>query len=164
MMNLIVSAFAAGLLAALVPVAGAQSTSDQEEERKAIVRRVHDELFGNADTTVLDEYFAEDYVEHHVAAGTLGREDLRRMYGSRGVKTTFPDLHNEIEALLYDDDQVVVRLTATGTMKGPMGDQAPTGRSFTLPVIVIYRFEGEQIVEAWRSYNVRSLRQQIGVD
>ena len=163
-MNLIVSVFAAGLLAALVPVAGAQSTSDQEEERKAIVRRVHDELFGNADTTVLDEYFAKDYVEHHVAAGTLGREDLRRMYGSRGVKTTFPDLHNEIEALLYDDDQVVVRLTATGTMKGPMGDQAPTGRSFTLPVIVIYRFEGEQIVEAWRSYDVRSLRQQIGVD
>jgi len=164
MMKVMLWVLTAGLLAALVPAARAQSSGDLEKERKAIVRRVHDELFGNADTTVLDEHFTDDYVEHNAAAGTLNLEDLRRMYGSGGVKTTFPDLHNEINALLYDDDQVVVRLTATGTMKGPMGDQAPTGQSFTLPVIVIYRFEGDHIVEAWRSYNVRSLRQQIGVD
>lgn len=146
-----------------MPATTTRSTDHAQGQREAIVLRVHDDLFAKADLSVLDEHFAPDYVEHNAAYGTLGREDLRRIYGPGGMTTVFPDLRNEADALLHDGPYVVVRLTATGTMKGPMDHVAPTGQSFSLPVIVIYRFEGDQIVEAWRSYNERALLQQIGL-
>lgn len=141
-----------------------QLTNHRERARDAIVRRVHADLFGAADVSVLDAHFAPAYVEHNAAYGDLDREDLRATYGPGGVTAVFPDLRNEVDAVLHAGDHVVVRLTATGTMEGPMGNVAPTGRSFSLPVMVIYRFEGDQIAEAWRSYNERSLLQQIGVE
>ncbi len=54
----------------------------------------------------------------------------------------FPDLHVTIHDLIAEGDKVVARNTWTAT------DRA-TGVRMTFSGIVIWRFEGDQLVERW---------------
>jgi predicted ester cyclase len=64
--------------------------------------------------------------------------------------------------MLAEDDRVAVRATFHGTHTGEFMGIAPTQRRVNLPLIIIYRIDGDKIVEHWLSVDMLSLMQQLG--
>jgi predicted ester cyclase len=116
------------------------------EQNAEVFRRVIEEGFNNGNFAALDECFPPTYTEHQFDLPST----LAEFKGSiRYLRDTFAPFSLTIEDLVADGDKIWARLTGRGTdSKGLMG-RAPTGRSFTITVIDICRFEDGKIVEHW---------------
>lgn len=110
-----------------------------------VFRQVIEEGFNKGNYDALDALIAADCQEHQFGLSpTL--EGFKR--DIQYLRTAFPDLHLTIEDMVADGDKVWVRMTARGTNQGPLVGP-PTGKSMTITVIDICRFENGKIVEHW---------------
>lgn len=75
----------------------------------------------------------------------------------------FPQYRLKAEDIIEQDDKVVVRAVFSGTHEGDFNGITATGKTVTLPFIIIYRFEGGKIAEHWLEANHLSLLAQLGV-
>jgi steroid delta-isomerase-like uncharacterized protein len=133
------------------------------EENKELVRRSNEELWEEGNLGFLDEYVADDYVEHNTASprpirGPEGYEENVRM-----VRSAFPDLEVTTEDLIAEGDKVVTRYTLRGTHEGSMMGIEPTGEEIEIEGISIGKFEDGKIVEGWSNIDLMGMMQQIGV-
>lgn len=137
--------------------------STTEAKNKELVRNCVNEVLSEGDFSRLDEYFAEDYVEHTSAApeNIEGLDAIREHYA--GIREAFPDFDVEIEALIAEGNKVVQRSDQTGTHKGTFMGVEPTGNEVSIPGIVIYQIEDGKIVEAWVQADMMGVMQQLGV-
>ena len=78
-------------------------------------------------------------------------------------RTAFPDLSNTVEDQIAEGDKVVTRWTATGTHKGDLMGIPPTNKRATVTGVDIARFHDGKVVEAWVSYDMHGMLQQLGV-
>ncbi len=114
------------------------------EENKAIVRRFI-EAYNKQNLDSLDEFVAQDYVDHtNKIQGLEGLKQLMSM-GIKGV----PDWHETIEDIIAEGDKVWVRLGYTGTHTGEMFGIAPTGNKITAKAVDIYRIVNGKLAEYW---------------
>jgi rhodanese-related sulfurtransferase len=67
-----------------------------------------------------------------------GEAEVREYF--RRSRTPFPDQRNELVALHHGDDAIVVELDLLGTHLGPLGDHAPTGRTFRARMAAVFAF------------------------
>ncbi len=137
--------------------------SQREEENKALVRRSNDELWGDGNLDIIDEYVAEDYIEYNTAVPEpiRGREGYRE--NVKMVRSAFPDLEVTTEDLIAEGDKVVSRYTLTGTHDGPLMGIDPTGTEVEFEGISIGRLEAGMVVEGWSNIDIFGLMQQLGV-
>jgi hypothetical protein len=77
------------------------------------------------------------------------------------MQTGFPDLHETAEDMVAEGDKVVMRRTATGTHQGELAGMPPTGRKVKFTMMVIFRFADGKIVEAWWSFDMLGMIQQL---
>jgi predicted ester cyclase len=90
-----------------------------------------------------------NFVNHsHFQGRSSGTADelpdrFRKQYAA------FPDLRKEIQEVYADGDVGVVRLLLRGTHLGEYRGLAPTGRSFEVQAIEIFRFDGGALAEHW---------------
>jgi predicted ester cyclase len=75
----------------------------------------------------------------------------------------FPDVRLTINDQIAEGDIVVTRWTATGTHNGELMGIAPTSKRATVTGVDIDRYQGGKVVEAWASYDMLGLLQQLGV-
>lgn len=117
-----------------------------EGRNEEVFRRVIEEGFNKGNMQALDDCFPSNYIEHQFDLPS-SREEFK---GSiRFLRDTFAPFSLTIEDMVADGDKVWARMTGRGTdSKGVMG-RPPTGRSFTITVIDICRFEDGKIVEHW---------------
>jgi predicted ester cyclase len=131
-------------------------------DNKAIVRRLF-EVWNTGDVDQIDELYAPEYVADYRPYAPLrtGHAAIKAMV--LGARTTFPDYHEELEELIAEGDKVVVRLTITGTQKGPWGPIPPTGKQLRYEEILILRFaDGKVVHQRGIVDNLHALR-QLGV-
>jgi len=131
-------------------------------ENKTIIRNLIEEANkGN----LLWELWAKDVVIHQddptAPEPVLGKLEFQQMMEEFG--RAFPDLHEEIEALVAEDDKVVGLYTETATMKGNFMGMEATGKQYTIPAVEIYRLAEGKITEAWFVRNFASVFQQLGL-
>jgi predicted ester cyclase len=67
----------------------------------------------------------------------------------KGLCTSFPDYHWELQELVVEGDTIAARLIGAGTHTGPFGGIAPTGRRITTQELVMYRFADGKILRCW---------------
>src|SRR4030095_1232506 len=79
------------------------------------------------------------------------------------LRRGIPDLELTIDERIVSGDKVWARMTARGTHTGPFMGRAPTGKSFTICVIDVVRFESGKIVEHWGVPDRFALLHQLGV-
>ena len=117
------------------------------EQNKEIFRRVIEEGFNKGNLDALNECFPPTYTEHQFDLPST----LEEFKGSiRFLRETFAPFSLTIEDMVADGDQIWARMIGRGTdSKGLMG-RPPMGRSFTITVIDVCRFEDGKIVEHWR--------------
>lgn len=137
--------------------------SSTTERHKALVRRSNDRIWGEGDLEVIEEYVAEDYVEHNTATA----EPIRGRDGYRAnvemVRSAFPDLEVVTEDLIAEGDKVVTRYALRGTHEGPLFGLEPTGREVACSGVSIGRIEDDRVVEGWSNIDIFGLLQQLGV-
>lgn len=134
-----------------------------ETRIKDLVRRSNEEIWGEGNLEVIDEYVADGYVEHNTAHpeqihGPEGYKENVRM-----VRRAFPDLDVTTEDLIVEDETVVTRYTLTGTHEGPLLGIEPTGREVDIEGISIGKFEDDRVVEGWSNIDVFGMMQQLDV-
>ena len=133
------------------------------EQNKASVRRLMEEVFNRGKTSLVDELFAPDFVEHEELPPGIppGREAVKQLPAI--FRSAFPDFKVTIDDVIAEGDKVAVRSTWSGTHKGEFMGIAPTGKSVSFGVFDIIRIAGGKFVEHWGQMDNLGMMQQLGV-
>lgn len=127
------------------------------EQNRALAHTFVGEIFNQGNLDAIDDYVAEDYVDH--AQGFQGRERYRQVIA--GIQHAFPDLHVTVEDVLVDGDKVAVRTTATHTHEGEFMGIPPTGVHGSHTGITIVRIEDGKVAESWEESDMLGLLTQL---
>jgi len=132
---------------------------------------VQRELFGAGRMELADELIGADCLDHggEIGPRVAGREaGVAR--GPEGIKSVvgwlrsaFPDLAYEIEDAFGTGDRVAIRCMARGTHRGEFLGRPPTGRSFAVQQIYLFRVSDGQIVEHWAARDDVGMMHQLGL-
>jgi len=79
------------------------------------------------------------------------------------VFDAFPDYRITVDDIIVEGDKTVTRYTVTGTHKGAYMGISATNKKMTLSAILIDRFVGGKVVEAWEMGDALGAMQQLGV-
>jgi hypothetical protein len=116
-----------------------------EEQNAALARRWLEDVINAHDLAVLDEILAP--------AAALDSATFAENPGPRKVLGAllagFPDVQKTIEAVITQDDLVVIRYRSTGAHEGEFQGIAPTGKTITWTGTNIYRIECGRIADVW---------------
>ena len=98
-----------------------------------------------------------------VATGQVydGPDEVRRYFDE--TRRAFPDQRNELIALHHADDAVLVEAVIRGTHRGPLQSLPPTGRSFELPILSIFEFDGTRLIGERVYFDASTMLRQLGV-
>lgn len=131
------------------------------ETSKALARRVFQEVLNGRNLEVLNELAAADYEEHNPLPGQrTGLDGLRDRYTM--VLNAF-NPHFTIEDIVAEGDRVVLRWTNSGTHVGEFLGMPPTGKSYSIPGIEIWRVKDGKLAEHWDVVDVFGQLQQLGL-
>ena len=131
------------------------------ETNKQLVHRFYDEVLNHRRIEVINELALADYTEHDPLPGQrdglVGLKDRATML-IEGLPSTYT-----VEDVIAEGDRVVVRWLNAGTHSGPFLGIPPTGRSFTIDGVDIYRIENHRMAEHWHVVDQLTMLQQLGL-
>jgi steroid delta-isomerase-like uncharacterized protein len=126
----------------------------------ALSRRWFQEVWNDRRTETIWEMMAPEGVGHMEGVEVVGPEGFRPVHAA--FLDALPDLHIEVEGIVADGDEVVVRWRATGTHDGDGLGVPRTGSRVEIRGMTWHRYEGGKMVEGWDCWNhgalVSSLR------
>ena len=121
--------------------------SDLTSKNKALMRRIYEEMWNQADPSIAAEIFAQpEGVELFVSQ----------------FLSSFPDLRHTIDGMIAEDDRVAVQFSADGTHTGQWMHFAPAGKSVHYTGIMLARIVGGKIVEHHTWWDKLGLVEQLG--
>jgi steroid delta-isomerase-like uncharacterized protein len=135
------------------------------DTNRQLFQRYFDEVANDGNLDLADEIFATDYLHHDPA-----NPDPRPVVGPQGVKGHlvglrggFPDLVFEVEDMVANDDQIIVRWTARGTNTGEYFGMPATGKPIEITGMNTWSVRDGQAIEGWVNRDDMGLLQQLGV-
>ena len=129
------------------------------EENKALVRRFV-EAVNKGDEAALAQIVADDFTASTLAADIkFDRKDLVGLFVGR--LQVIPDFRSTIIDLIAEGDKVVALGRDTGTPTGEYMGIPPTGKSFNMTWVDVYRIRKGQLVEMLVEANLDTMRQQL---
>jgi steroid delta-isomerase-like uncharacterized protein len=124
-----------------------------EEKNKALVRTFFEEAWGKGNVAAVDEFMADEYVEHPrpstLPPGTEGLKQLIAAY-----RTAFPDLKMTLDDIFAEGEMVAFRWSVSGTHLGDWLGVPPTGNHVRATGITVFRIAGGKVVESWTSIDL----------
>jgi predicted ester cyclase len=106
------------------------------------MRRFWEEAFNGRDLSLLDDLFAEGYVNHAALPGTPPGQAGQAAVMER-LWAAFPDARFEIKHLAVDGDVGICIGTMSGTHEGELLGVPPSGRRVEWRMCHMMRFDGE---------------------
>jgi steroid delta-isomerase-like uncharacterized protein len=98
-----------------------------------------------------------------MATGQIHDGDTEVLAYHRAQRVAFPDQrHENVRIHVADDDTIITEFDLLGTNTGEFYGQPPTGKSFRVPVMAAFFFNGEHIVNERVYLDGASLIRQIG--
>ena len=139
------------------------ATPLSEQEMKAKLRRFIDEGVNRGDLSVIEDIYADDWIDHDIGHPDYGRGPQAVRQEVVAYRTGFPDIHQEIHDLVADGDVVVHRWTTIGTHLGEFMRLPATKKRVTTEGMTLSRFGPDgKIVETHNLYDRLSFMQQLG--
>lgn len=133
------------------------------ENAKRVIYDYYRRVWDEGDIDAIPALFAEHYVNHAGARGTLsGPQGILSNY--RSLKDAFPDVAFTLDLVMSEGNRVCVYYTMTGTHKGPFQSIAPTGNAVKVPGIGIYEVKDGMINESWVVRDSLVLLRQLGAE
>jgi predicted ester cyclase len=79
------------------------------------------------------------------------------------IRAAFPeDLRITHDDTISSENRVVIRWTSSGTQKGQLMGNPPSGKKTTVAGIDIFRVAGGKLAELWQNWDQLGMLQQIG--
>ena len=152
--------FAMGIL--LISGVWGSGLAQTEEELIAIVEAVN-VAFNAHDLDLLTSYYANDAVFDVIPTPppTQGKEAYRATL--KGIFRAAPDMHGAIQRILVFGNVAVLEWVGTGTFEEEWMGIPPTGKSFRLPMLDIYDFEGDKVKRDIQYYDLVGWMIQVGL-
>jgi steroid delta-isomerase-like uncharacterized protein len=97
-----------------------------------------------------------------MATGEIYDGDAEVMGYYKTTRTAFPDQRHENVRIHVADETVITEFDLLGTNLGEFFGMPPTGKAFSVPVIAVFFFEGDRIVNERIYFDAASLVMQIG--
>jgi steroid delta-isomerase-like uncharacterized protein len=136
-------------------------SDDLRQRRLGIIRRHMDtELTQEFDLT-LGTFNGHPHYEI-MATGQIFDGDDEVMGYYRMTRAAFPDQRHDNVRYHLADDAVIVEFDLLGTNLGEFYGLPPTGKAFRVPVIAVFFFDGDRIVNEGTYFDSASLVRQIG--
>lgn len=156
--TLVLLTVAPGWAAALPAQAQSPAPISQQDQNKAIARRVFEEIFNQGKFQVADEIYAPDFVNHglHKDAGLA--EDQAAVHFE---KQACPDLKITYGPMVAEGDLVSVRWIFRGTNTARVDWLPATGAKIELSGITIWRITDGKIGEEWTSFNDLTVLREV---
>ena len=131
------------------------------KENKNLVRR-YQEAYNTGKLDELDGVLAPNLISHnHLPGAPTGLVGAKAVH--QGLLASFPDSKTTIEDLVAEGDRVVMRGTLTGTNTGSFMGAPPTGKSFKVTIMSVFRIASGKIVEHWGVVDGTGVMQQLGL-
>jgi steroid delta-isomerase-like uncharacterized protein len=125
----------------------------EPEERIAVVRRWFDEVWNQRRAETIDELLPEDSVCHADDGPIRGPNEFKQRQYVPFI-AAFPDLRVEVEAIIAQGDDVVVRWSATGIHRGDGLGFRATNRNVQFQGITWIQVRDGRFAEGWQSSNI----------
>jgi len=135
-----------------------------QETNKEIIRKYFkaiDEEGKRGNAEILNEFLAEDFIEHDPAPGIPPTRDGWKQLFKMFAEGT-PGYH-VIDDLIAEDDKVVAHITAYGKHIGTVFGIPATNKDFSMKAIVIWRLKKGMITEHWAQNDMVGMMIQLGV-
>jgi steroid delta-isomerase-like uncharacterized protein len=130
------------------------------DENRALVRRFIDEIFVQGRPESVDELVADDFVPHTWPSTGDGKGDLKRAI--ERVALGLANARFAVEDVIAEGDRVAVRVTAQATQVGTFMGLPPSGRTYSIGEIHIFRIRDGRVVEHWHQFDQMGLMRQLG--
>jgi predicted SnoaL-like aldol condensation-catalyzing enzyme len=135
--QLAAAALATSLALAVAPAGAATSgRAGQAEKNKQLVLTAYQGLFGDHDLSVIDKYWAPDYVQHNPYM-TDGRESVKTYVTKLGIES-WPKTRVRFLRVAAEGDLVFLQTV-----------QPKTAQSPEMVTVDIFRITGGKIAEHW---------------
>ena len=129
---------------------------------KRTAERIPLEVLNTGNFELLNELLAPEFVDHTPRLGIAPtREGM--MESAKALRTAFPDLRYSIDDSIVCGDQIVHRLTATGTMTGELYGIPATGKRASWTEIHIGRGVNGRLTEHWGLVDQFGMLVQLGI-
>lgn len=129
---------------------------------KRTAERIPLEVLNSGNFELLDELLTPNFVDHTPRPGAAPtRDGLKESI--RELKAAFPDLRYRVEDSIACGDQIVHRLSASGTMKGDFMGIPATGKRAEWTEIHIGKGVDGRLTEHWGLVDQLGMLVQLGV-
>jgi len=136
------------------------------EQNKALVQRWFSDVVSKGDMSSLDAICAVcapsfEMVQGVVEPAPQGIDGVKGLINS--LRMAFPDLHATVDEQVAEGDKVVSRVTMTGTHHGEFMGIPPTGKSFSIPGVSIWKVQDGMLISEWVNWDSMGMMQQLGL-
>jgi steroid delta-isomerase-like uncharacterized protein len=136
-------------------------SDDLRQRRLAVIKQHFDsEVTQDFDIT-LATFNGNPHYEI-MATGEIYHGDAEVMGYYTTTRTAFPDQRHDNVRIHITDDAVITEFDLLGTNLGEFYGMPPTGKAFSVPVIAVFFFESDRIVNERIYFDAASLVIQIG--
>ena len=123
------------------------------QENLSLVQRWFEEVWNQRREQTIDDLVTEESVCFTSEGPIRGPGEFRERQFAPFV-AAFPDLRVEVEGIIGQGDQVVVRWTASGTHEGEGLGLPPTHRKVTFEGMSWVQVRDGKLMEGWQSSNI----------
>ena len=142
-----------------VPIPAASTAAvSQQEQNKAIARRVFDEIFNQGKFQVADEIYAKDFLNHGIHSDANLQVDQAAVHFE---KQACPDLKITYGPMVAEGDLVSVLWVFRGTNTVRSGWVPATGARIEVKGITIWRIDDGRIHDEWTSMNDLTIIREV---
>ncbi len=134
------------------------------EQETPVLKRWFEEVWNKGREEAIDELAAPDVVAHDLVDARGRQISGREVFHSfwREFRSTFPDIHVDVQDVVIDGDKQSVRCVARATHKGGHIGIAATQQPVKFKGMVLARVRDGLIVEVWETWDFLGLYQQLG--
>jgi steroid delta-isomerase-like uncharacterized protein len=130
-----------------------------KDEAMQVALRWFEEVWNQRKDHLIDTLMAPDGVGHGESGDIRGRAGFRAWQA--GFLQAFPDIHIEIQGVVADGENVVLRWLATGTHTGDGLGVPASGRRIAVPGMSWVVVRDGQLVEGWDRWNQGAMMEQL---
>jgi steroid delta-isomerase-like uncharacterized protein len=130
------------------------------DDNKALVRRFVDEIFVQGRSEAVDELLADDFIGHTWPSTGHPKADLKAAIARTSTALANPRF--TIDDMIAEGDRVAVRLTAEATQVGEFMRMPPSGKTYSISEIHIFRVGGGKVTEHWHQLDQMGMMTQLG--
>lgn len=112
-------------------------------------------------STLMTVHASDGVVDSPLGGHAKGREAVRKVYDAWFA--SFPDAQFETEPPIIDGERVAQVAIVTGTDMGGFMGLPPTGKKFTMPMVLLFIVNNGAIQHERRIYDFTGLMIQLGV-